>query len=80
MPANEIHLALQQALDRVETAGGEVVLDFSAVRRIDPAALQMLEKLSSAAAGKTVSVALRGVNVDVYKALKLMQLAHLAAH
>lgn len=74
---NDEHLvgALQQARKQLESAGGEVVLDFAAVRRIDSRALAELEALADAAQKKSVKVALRGINVDVYKVLKLVKLA-----
>ena len=53
----------------------DVALDFSGVRRIDPAGLQALEKLVKAAEETSGKVTLRGVNVAVYKVLKLMKLA-----
>ena len=53
---------------------GEVVLDFSSVRRIDPSALRAMEKLAGIADDKAVKVVLRGVNVDIYKVLKLVKL------
>ena len=52
----------------------DVVLDFSAVRRIDPNALRAMEKLAGFADGKAVKVVLRGLNVEIYKVLKLMRL------
>ena len=51
---------------------GEVTLDFSSVRRIDPGALRAMEELARMADEKDVKVVLRGVNVDVYKVLKLV--------
>ena len=67
--------ALQQAGEQLDTANGQVVLDFSAVGRIDPAALAAMEELAGVADGKGVRLALRGVNIDVYKVLKLARLA-----
>ena len=65
---------LQAARETLDTAQGDVVLDFSSVRRIDPNALRAMEKLAGLADGKTVKVVLRGVNVDIYKVLKLVKL------
>lgn len=65
---------LQKAVDTIDTAGTEAVLDFTSVERIDARALKILEQLANTAAKKEVSIALDGVNVDVYKALKLMKL------
>lgn len=67
--------ALQQAGEKLDTSNGQVVLDFSAVRRVDPAALSAMEELAAVADGRGVKLALRGVNVDVYKVLKLAKLA-----
>ena len=84
MPMNTVWLkidgesvthALQEAFERLDGAGGEVVLDFSLVHRIDASSLRAMESLVSAADGKDAKVVLRGVNVDVYKVLKLMKLA-----
>ena len=67
--------ALQQAGEKLDTTGnGHVVLDFSAVRRIDPAGLAAMEELAGLADGQGVKVALRGVNIEVYKVLKLAKL------
>lgn len=66
--------ALQQAGEKLDNADGEVVLDFSSVRRIDPNALKAMEELAGIADEKAVKIVLRGVNVDVYKVLKLVRL------
>jgi anti-anti-sigma regulatory factor len=66
--------ALQEALKKLDGAGGEVVLDFSSVHRIDARALRALEDLAGTVDGEA-KVALYGVNIDVYKVLKLMKLA-----
>jgi len=66
--------ALLEAVEKLDTADGEVVLDLSAVRRVHPAALQALEKLAVKADEKTVKVVLRGVNIEIYKVLKLARL------
>src|SRR5271167_2739338 len=66
--------ALQEAREKLNSADGEVSLDFSSVRRIDPSALRELEELASIADDKAVKVVLRGVNVDIYKVLKLVKL------
>ena len=66
--------ALQEVIDNLRSADGEVVLDFSPVERVDPVALKAMEKLAGIAGEKSVKVVLRGVSVGVYKALKLMNL------
>jgi anti-anti-sigma regulatory factor len=67
--------ALQEAAEKLDSAEGEVVLDFSSVDRIDASALRGMEELAGIADDKGVKVALRGVNVAVYKVLKLVKLA-----
>lgn len=66
--------ALHEAGEKLDRAEGEIVLDFSSVRRIDPSALKALEEFAGIADDKGVKVALRGVNVDVYKVLTLVKL------
>ena len=66
--------ALQQAGEKLDAANGQLVLDFSGVRRIDLAGLSAIEELAAIAAGQGVKIALRGINVDVYKVLKLAKL------
>jgi anti-anti-sigma regulatory factor len=66
--------ALQEAEDKLDGTEGEAVLDFSSVRRIDPSAALAIEALAGVADQKGVKVVLRGVNIDVYKVLKLMKL------
>ncbi len=67
--------ALQEAGTKLDNADGEVVLDFSSVRRLDPAVLKAMEDLAGIADEKAVKLALRGVDVDIYKVLKLVKLA-----
>jgi len=67
--------ALQEAGKKLDRVEGEVVLDFSSVCRIDPSALRALEQFVGIADDKGVKVVLRGLNVDVYKVLKLVNLA-----
>jgi len=52
-----------------------MVLDFSAVDRIDAAGLRALEDLTARADDKRVKLVLRGASIDMYKVLKLMKLA-----
>ncbi|MGB8011611.1 MAG: STAS domain-containing protein [Terriglobales bacterium] len=66
---------LQDAKNELDSAGTEVALDFSSVHRIDAIALRALEEFAGIAESKGVKVVLRGVNVNVYKVLKLMKLA-----
>lgn len=66
--------ALQHAGEGLDKANGQMVLDFSTVRRVDPAALSAMEELAATAEGRGVKLALRGVNINVYKVLKLAKL------
>jgi len=66
--------ALQDAGEKLDTGDGEVILDFSSVHRIDPGAVRAMEKLADMADDKTVKIVLRGVNIEIYKVLKLVRL------
>jgi len=66
--------ALQEAGEKLDSAEGEVVLDFSSVLRIDTCGLTAMEEFARTADDKGLKVALRGVNVSLYKVLKLMKL------
>jgi len=67
----QISAALQDLERNIET--GEIVLDFRAVHRMDSSALRALEELAKKAAEKQAFVVLRAVNVDLYRAIKLMK-------
>lgn len=64
-----------EAEEKVKGAEGEVVLDFSSVLRIDSSVVRELEGLAGMADEKSVKIVLRAVNVDIYKVLKLLNLA-----
>ncbi len=66
---------LRAAREKLDGANGEITLDFSPVRQIDASMVGALEQLIERAEEKDVKVALRGVNVDVYKVLKLVKLS-----
>jgi anti-anti-sigma regulatory factor len=66
--------ALREALAKLDAAGGEVILDFSSVHRIDSGGLRALEEYA-AAHDDCGRIVLRGVAVDVYKAIQLVKLA-----
>ena len=55
--------------------GAEVVLDLSPVARVTTGSIEALERLAGAAETRGVKVTLSGVNVDVYRALKIARLA-----
>jgi anti-anti-sigma regulatory factor len=75
MDEKNVHRALQEAGEKLEGFQGELVLDFSSVLRIDASSLRAMEGFTSMAADKGVKVILRGVNVGVYKVLKLVKMA-----
>lgn len=65
--------SLTEAEEALKNGAPDVVLDFTAVSRLDPAALRALESLARASAEKKLT--LRGVNVEIYKVLKLARLS-----
>ena len=67
--------ALQAACEKVESMEGDMILDFSSVQRVDPAALSALSDFADSADERSVNIVLRGANVDVYRVLKLARLA-----
>jgi len=76
MDGGHVLEGLQEAREKLDSADGELVLDFAPVLRIDPSAVRWMDNLAIAAEEKGVKVVLRSVNVDVYKVLKLVDLAH----
>ncbi len=66
--------ALQAAGEKLEEMEGDLILDFSSVRRVTPAAVSAMSDFVDAADERSVNVVLRGVNVDVYRVLKLARL------
>lgn len=67
--------SLQEADKKLDQAESEVILDFTSVRRVDAKALQELQRLADRADAKAIKFGLRGVNINIYKVLKLMKLA-----
>jgi anti-anti-sigma regulatory factor len=68
MTTNE---TIADVLGKLDGGAGEVILDLSSVRRIDARELRAFQNLAAQAAAKSVKLTLRGVNVDIYKVLKL---------
>jgi anti-anti-sigma regulatory factor len=73
-PERVLHALQQEAVDKVNSAQGEAILDFSSVLRIDSNDAGALEQLAGLAEARSVKVVLRAVNVDIYKVLKLLKL------
>jgi ABC-type transporter Mla MlaB component len=65
--------ALQAAEQKLNEAG-ELAIDFSDVGRLDAEGVQALLALARKADDKGVKVVLHGVNVAVYKVLKLVKI------
>jgi len=66
---------LQAAREQLAAAPAEVVLDFSSAKCIDSVALQAMEDLAHAAEGTRTKLILSGVGIDIYKVLKLTNVA-----
>jgi anti-anti-sigma regulatory factor len=75
MDEKNIRRVLLEAGETLAGVQDEIVLDFSSVLRLDPCSLRAMEEFTALAADKSVKVVLRGVNVGVYKVLKLVKLA-----
>ena len=75
MSMDEVPRLVRGAIARLDSAAGELDLDFSTVYRLDTAALGAMEDLAAKAGEKRVAIVLRAVNVDVYRVLKLVKLA-----
>ena len=73
-PERPAHALQQEAVDKVNSAQGEVTLDFSSVLRIDSNVVGAMEQLAGLAEQRSVKVVLRAVNGDIYKVLKLLKL------
>jgi anti-anti-sigma regulatory factor len=65
----------EHAIENLDLSYAEVALDCKPVRRLDGNDIRALENLAVKADEKSVKVVLRGVNVEVYKVLKLVKLA-----
>jgi len=66
---------IREATEKLDENVGEIILDFSSVRRLDSSTLRAIEQLASIAENKSAKVVISGVNVEVYKVLKLVKLA-----
>jgi anti-anti-sigma regulatory factor len=66
--------ALQGIGKKLDGTEREIVLDFSLVHRIDSDAIRAMKVFADIGDDKSVKIVLRGVNVGVYKVLKLVKL------
>jgi anti-anti-sigma regulatory factor len=67
-------LDFQAAANSLDRADSELVIDCSALERLDPRAIANLEALANKADEHQVKVVLHGVRVGVYKVLRLVRL------
>ncbi len=74
-PRSAVLERVPEAAEKLDSAAGEVVLDFSSVGRIDSSTPRAMEEFLRVADDKGVKAVLCGVSVDVYKVLKLAKLA-----
>ncbi len=65
---------LEEAERKLGAGEADIVLDFASVRRMDANALRAIRHLADAAEGKAVKIVLRGMSVEVYRVLKLLEL------
>ena len=65
---------LKQIGEQLNIGHGDLVLDFSAVRRLDANSLRALEQFASTAETKSIKVVLHGASVEIYKVLTLVKL------
>ncbi|MDR3747976.1 MAG: STAS domain-containing protein [Acidobacteriota bacterium] len=72
--ADQVSESLQRVCEKLTASHDDVCLDFANVRRIGPDSLKVMEKLAGLAEEKAVKASLRGVNVNVYRVLKLARL------
>ena len=72
--AERVAEGLREAQSRLDGSGG-AVLDFASVLRLGPKDIAGLEALVKVAGDRGIKVELRGVNVGIYKVLKLARLA-----
>lgn len=65
---------IEDAVQKINGGEREVMLDFSAVARIDGNVVRALEELAGLADEKSATVVLHSVNVDIYRVLKQLKL------
>jgi anti-anti-sigma regulatory factor len=66
---------LNEICGKLATEGPEVLLDFFLAQTLDPAGIQALEELACAAGIENAKIVLRGMNIEMYKVLKLAGLS-----
>ena len=66
--------SLREALAALSAGESNAVLDFSSIERLDAKHLVIMKEMAAVAESKGCKVALRDVNVRIYKVLKLARL------
>ena len=72
MTTNSVRI--EDAVQKINGGEQEVMLDFSAVARIDGHVIRALEELAGLAEERSVKVVLYFVNIDIYRMLKQLKL------
>ncbi len=72
---HDVVRTLRQSCEQLKSGDGQLIVDFSALRRIDPQVLSAMRDLTARAEANSVKLTLRGVNIEVYKVLTLLKLA-----
>lgn len=67
-------ISLEKAAQNLERHEGEIVIDFSSVRRIGTNGLMYMEALSTSPRERNATIVLQNVGVDVYRILRLLKL------
>jgi len=66
---------LNDIREKLATEGPEVLLDFFLAQALDPTDLRALEELAASAEGESTKIVIRGINIEMYKVLKLAGLS-----
>jgi anti-anti-sigma regulatory factor len=69
-----IATTIDKVSEKLNASEGEVLIDCNALMRLDGGALRALEDLARLAREKETKVVLRGMNVELYRVLKLTRL------
>lgn len=66
---------LEEASGRLEDGEREVVVDFSSIDRLSAVEMHAIDEFTRTAEEKGLKVIVRGLGVDLYRALKLARLS-----
>ena len=62
---------LNDIREKLATEGPEVLLDFFLAQALDPADIRALDELATSASAESTKLFVRGINIEMYKVLKL---------